>query len=55
MITLAQYIFLAWKEGFTRSGDWHTFVFLWYLPLGLALFLLEDLPGARRQHLTGGC
>ncbi len=46
VITLAQYTFLAWKEGFTRSGDWHTFVFLWYLPLGMALFLLKDLPGA---------
>jgi hypothetical protein len=46
VITLAQYTFLAWKEGFTRSGDWHAFVFLWYLPLGMALFLLKDLPGA---------
>jgi hypothetical protein len=46
VITLAQYGFLAWKEGFTRSGDWHAFVFLWFLPLGMAFFLLEDLPGA---------
>ncbi|HXW15288.1 MAG TPA: hypothetical protein VEN79_12335 [Terriglobia bacterium] len=46
VITLAQYTFLAWKEGFTRSGDWHTFVFLWFLPLGMTLFLLNDLPGA---------
>ncbi len=45
VITLAQYGFLAWKEGFTRSGDWHAFVFLWFLPLGMAFFLLEDLPG----------
>ncbi len=44
IITLAQYTFLAWKEGFTRSGDWHVFVFLWYLPLGLAWFLVKDLP-----------
>jgi hypothetical protein len=44
--TLAQYTFLAWKEGFTRSGDWHVFVFLWFLPLGMTLFLLKDLPGA---------
>src|SRR5208283_5368926 len=43
VITLAQYTFLAWKEGFTRSGDWHAFVFLWFLPAGLALFFLEDL------------
>jgi len=45
-ITLAQYGFMAWKEGFTRSGDWHAFVFLWYLPLGMAFFLLKDLPAA---------
>jgi hypothetical protein len=45
-ITLGQYGFLAWKEGFTRSGDWHAFVFLWFLPLGIAFFLLTDLPGA---------
>jgi hypothetical protein len=45
-ITLAQYGFLAWKEGFTRSGDWHDFVFLWFLPLGMAFFLLQDLPAA---------
>jgi hypothetical protein len=44
--TLAQYTFLAWKEGFTRSGDWHAYVFLWYLPLGMAFFLLPELPGA---------
>ncbi len=46
-ITLAQYGFLAWKEGFTRCGDWHAFVFLWFLPLGMSFFLLNDLPGAR--------
>ena len=45
-ITLAQYVFFAWKEGFTRSGDWHTFVFLWFLPLGMAFCFLEDLSGA---------
>ncbi len=44
VITVAQYTFLAWKEGFTRSGDWHAYVFLWYLPLGLAWLLVEDLP-----------
>ena len=54
LITLAQYVFLAWKEGFTRSGDWHAFVFLWFLPLGLAFCFLEDLP-ARPRLLTGGC
>jgi hypothetical protein len=42
-ITLAQYVFLAWKEGFTRSGDWHAFVFLWFLPLGLAFCFRDDL------------
>ena len=47
-LTLAQYGFLAWKEGFTRSGDWHAYVFLWYLPLGMTFFLLPDLPGAPR-------
>jgi hypothetical protein len=47
LITLAQYVFLAWKEGFTRSGDWHTFVFLWFLPLGIALCFLADLSIAR--------
>jgi hypothetical protein len=46
IVTLAQCGFLAWKEGFTRSGDWHAFVFLWFLPLGIAFFLLKDLPGA---------
>ena len=46
LITLAQYVFLAWKEGFTRSGDWHTFVFLWFLPLGLAFCFLGDLSSA---------
>jgi hypothetical protein len=46
LITLAQYVFLAWKEGFTRPGDWHTFVFLWFLPLGIALCLLGDLSSA---------
>lgn len=46
LITLAQYVFIAWKEGFTRSGDWHTFVFLWFLPLGVAFLFLVDLPSA---------
>ena len=46
VITLAQYVFLAWKEGFTRSGDWHAFVFLWFLPMGWAWFLVKDLPVA---------
>ena len=46
VLTIAQYTFLAWKEGFTRSGDWHCFVFLWYLPLGLVFFLDKDLPSA---------
>ena len=46
LITLAQYVFFAWKEGFTRSGDWHTFVFLWFLPLGLAFCFLGDLSSA---------
>jgi hypothetical protein len=46
VLTLAQYGFLAWKEGFTRSGDWHVFVFLWFLPLGMAFFLLEGMPGS---------
>ena len=68
-ITLAQYVFLAWKEGFTRSGDWHAFVFLWFLPLGVAFCFLRRPAGAparfspvdvgcrlRRQHgaLPGG-
>ena len=43
LITTAQYVFLAWKEGFTRSGDWHTFVFLWFLPLGVGFLFLGDL------------
>ncbi len=43
-LTLVQYSFLAWKEGFTRSGDWHAYVFLWYLPLGMAFYLLRDGP-----------
>ncbi len=46
IITQAQYAFLAWKEGFTRSGDWHTFVFLWFLPLGMAFCFLDDPPSA---------
>ena len=46
LITLVQYGFLAWKEGFTRCGDWHAFVFLWFLPLAMAFFLLNDLSGA---------
>ena len=45
-ITLAQYVFLAWKEGLTRSGDWHTYVFLWFLPLGVAFLFLEEMAGA---------
>jgi hypothetical protein len=44
-ITLAQYVFLAWKEGLTRSGDWHTFVFLWFLPLGIVFLFLDELVG----------
>jgi hypothetical protein len=36
LLTVAQYVFVAWKEGFTRSGDWHAFVFLWFLPLAVA-------------------
>jgi hypothetical protein len=44
-ITLAQYVFFAWKEGLTRSGDWHTYVFLWFLPLGVAFLFLEELAG----------
>lgn len=43
LITLAQYVFLAWKEGFTRSGDWHAYVFLWFLPLGVAFCFRDDL------------
>jgi hypothetical protein len=46
LITLAQYVFFAWKEGFTRSGDRHTFVFLWFLPLGMAFCFLGDLSSA---------
>jgi hypothetical protein len=57
LVTLAQYVFLSWKEGFTRSGDWHAFVFLWFLPLGLALcFLVEWSPTANappRRALEG--
>jgi hypothetical protein len=51
LITLAQYVFLAWKEGFTRSGDWHTFIFLWFLPLGLAFCFIEDLWSAHTASL----
>ena len=43
LITIAQYVFLTWKAGFTRSGDWHTFILLWFLPLGLAFCFLDDL------------
>jgi hypothetical protein len=51
VLTIAQYTFLAWKEGFTRSGDWHCFVFLWYLPLGLVFLLGKDLQsGATALH-----
>jgi hypothetical protein len=46
LITITQYVFVAWKEGFTRSGDWHTFVFLWFLPLGVAFCFLETGSGA---------
>jgi hypothetical protein len=46
LITLAQYGFLAWKEGFTRCGDWHTFVFLWFLPVVMAFCFIEDLSSA---------
>ncbi|MGO8787227.1 MAG: hypothetical protein ACLQVL_07570 [Terriglobia bacterium] len=45
-ITIAQYVFLAWKAGFTRSGDWHTFIFLWFLPLGVAFCFLDGLSRA---------
>lgn len=52
VITIAQYAFFAWKEGFTRSGDWHAFVFLWFLPLGVAFCLLPELanPHATSQR-----
>jgi len=43
LITIVQYVFLAWKEGFTRSGDWHVFVFLWFLPLSLVFCLRDDI------------
>ena len=46
LTTLAQYVFLSWKEGFTRSGDWHVYVFLWFLPLGWAFCFRTDLWGA---------
>jgi len=42
-ITVAQYVFLAWKEGFTRSGDWHAFVFLWFLPLAFAFLFVGEM------------
>lgn len=51
VVTLAQYGFLAWKEGFTRCGDWHAFVFLWFLPLGVGLFLIKDLDGETTRRL----
>ncbi|MGA3324012.1 MAG: hypothetical protein ABSF45_06030 [Terriglobia bacterium] len=54
LITLAQYVFLAWKEGFTRSGDWHTFVFLWFLPLGLAFCFLGELSNAHKASHRWG-
>ena len=57
LITLAQYVFLAWKEGFTRSGDWHTFVFLWFLPLAMAFCFLEDpssAPTASQRWVVNG-
>jgi len=41
-ITLAEYVFFAWKGGLTRSGDWHTFVFLWFLPLGIVFLFLKE-------------
>jgi hypothetical protein len=47
-ITLAQYVFLAWKEGFTRSGDWHAFIFLWFLPIGFTFLFVPELSGAPR-------
>lgn len=50
LTTLAQYVFLAWKEGLTRAGDWHTFVFLWFLPLGVALCFNVDLPAASAKY-----
>jgi hypothetical protein len=57
LITLAQYVFLAWKGGFTRPGDWHTFIFLWFLPLGVAFCFLVDLStaltAAHRWGLNG--
>jgi hypothetical protein len=47
LLILAQYVFIAWKEGFTRSGDWHAFVFLWFLPLGAAFLFVAEPAGAQ--------
>ena len=56
LLTIAQYVFLAWKEGFTRSGDWHAYVFLWFLPLGIVFCFIDDLsnPLARSPRLLRG-
>lgn len=43
LITLAQYLFLAWKEGFTRADEGHQTVFLYFLPVVFSLLFLEDL------------
>jgi hypothetical protein len=53
VIILAEYGFWAWKEGLTRSGNWHTFVFLWFLPLGLAFFFLNGLSIPPPFHRRG--
>ena len=56
LVTIAQYVFFAWKEGFTRSGDWHVFVFFWFLPLGIAFLFRQDISSpaeSLRQMVPG--
>ena len=53
LITIVQYLFLAWKEGFTRADE-HQIMFLYFLPLIFAFLFLEDLvidPTTRARRL----
>jgi hypothetical protein len=48
ILTVTQYAFLAWKEGFVRADPayGHPLIFIWFLPLAFGFFCLKDFWGA---------
>lgn len=60
LVTVALYVFMAWKEGFVRADD-HVLIFVFFLPLVSGMYMLPLFwnalpPGSKSkvQRLYGG-